>query len=84
MEQSDNPLFIKGHIPASLLQFNGLEGKEMLKFMPNGDVFVFGRLATNDMEIVEGIRSFLLQTGHIKIQEKPPLNLKLLLLKRGR
>ncbi len=64
--QSTSLLCIKGDIPANLLQFNGNQGQEILKFMPNGDVFVYGRLAINDMEIVEGIRAFLKDSGYIK------------------
>jgi hypothetical protein len=62
-------LSVSGHIPSSILQMNGAQGKEMLKFMPNGDVFIHGRLAANDMEIVEGIREFLKATGYIRPKE---------------
>jgi hypothetical protein len=49
----------------SILEFRN-QNKEMLKFMPNGDVFVYGRLATNDMDIVEGIKAFLKDSGYMK------------------
>lgn len=32
---------------------------EMVKFCPNGDIFVKGNLVENDIEVVEGIREFL-------------------------
>jgi hypothetical protein len=35
------------------------EGKEMLKLCPNGDIFVHGRLADNDKEVVDALREFL-------------------------
>lgn len=67
MSDENNTLKVDASkVSPSLLQFNGHEGKEILKFMPNGDVFIYGRLATNDMEIVEGIRTFLKETGNIK------------------
>jgi len=69
--QSEAPLLIKGTMVSSLLQFNA-HGKEMLRFMPNGDVFVYGRLAANDMEIVEGIKCFLKDSGYIKSKEEGP------------
>ncbi len=35
------------------------ERKEMLKLCPNGDIFVHGRLAENDKEVVDALREFL-------------------------
>jgi hypothetical protein len=35
------------------------ERKEMLKLCPNGDIFVYGRLADNDKEVVDALREFL-------------------------
>lgn len=67
---SDVPFEFKGETTTSLLKFNGQQGKEMLKFMPNGDIFIYGRLATNDMEVVEGIREWLKSTGYIKPKEE--------------
>jgi hypothetical protein len=32
---------------------------EVLRFKANGDIYVKGRLAENDKEVVEGIRAFL-------------------------
>lgn len=33
--------------------------KEILKFDPNGDIFVKGKLIENDKEVVEALREFL-------------------------
>lgn len=33
--------------------------KEILKFCENGDIFIKGKLAENDKEVVEGMREFL-------------------------
>ena len=37
-------------------------GEEALKFCPEGEVFIWGRLAENDKEIVDGMRQFLQQS----------------------
>lgn len=68
---SEEPLTFKPNVDTSLLQFNA-HGKEMLRFMPNGDIFVYGRLADNDMEVVEGIKAFLKDSGYMKPKEEGP------------
>lgn len=35
---------------------------EVLKFCENGDIFIHGKLAENDKEVVEGMRKFLKQS----------------------
>lgn len=40
--------------------------KEILKFCVNGDIFIHGRLAENDKEVVDGMRIFLKNYGLIK------------------
>jgi hypothetical protein len=42
------------------------EKVEILKLCSNGDIYVRGRLATNDLEVVEGLRYFLINA---KIKE---------------
>ena len=37
----------------------------ILVLKPNGDIYVNGRLTTNDMEVVEGLRRFLQQAEYI-------------------
>jgi hypothetical protein len=37
----------------------------ILVLKPNGDIYVNGRLTTNDMEVVEGLRRFLEQAEYI-------------------
>ena len=34
------------------------ESSEVLRFEPNGDIFVRGKLAANDLEVVDGIRDW--------------------------
>ena len=40
--------------------------KEIMRFDPNGDIYVKGKLVKNDLEVVEGIRTFLIESGAIK------------------
>ncbi len=68
--QSNSPFNFKVDLEPSLLQFNGNKGVEILRFMPEGDVYIYGRLATNDMEIVEGIREWLKSSNLIKPKEE--------------
>lgn len=37
----------------------GNKDHEILRFDPNGDIFVKGKLTTNDMEVVNGFRELL-------------------------
>lgn len=39
---------------------------EMLRLDPNGDIFVKGKLATSDLEVVEGLREWLYSTGYLQ------------------
>jgi len=39
------------------------QGKEMLKLCPNGDIFVHGKLAETDKEVVNVMREFLINQG---------------------
>ena len=40
--------------------------KEILKLCENGDIFVKGRLAENDKEVVDALREFLKGQGFLK------------------
>lgn len=47
--------------------FSSAESRnEILKLCENGDIFVNGRLAENDKEVVEGLREFLRSVGILK------------------
>lgn len=39
---------------------------EILKLCSNGDIYVNGRLTSNDIEVVEGMRQFLIVAGYNK------------------
>jgi hypothetical protein len=40
--------------------------REILKICENGDIFVKGRLAENDKEVVDALREFLKGQGFLK------------------
>ena len=42
------------------------KSKEILKLCENGDIFVKGRLAENDKEVVDALREFLKGQGFLK------------------
>ena len=42
------------------------QGKPILSFNNNGDIFINGRLVENDKEVVDGMRQFLTTSGIIK------------------
>lgn len=44
---------------AGTIHFNKPNGEPMLSLHPNGNIFVNGRLAENDKEVVDGMREFL-------------------------
>lgn len=46
------------HIESNTITFKTWE-LEVLKFYPNWDIFVQGRLAENDIEVVQGFREWL-------------------------
>jgi hypothetical protein len=64
---NDDVLFIDGaihsaiaasNLTANTIAFN-IQNDPVLEFRPNGDIYVQGRLAANDMEVVEAMRRFL-------------------------
>ncbi|GEM_PF-3449446 len=47
------------------IAFFSADGEEILRLCDNGDIFVHGNLAENDKAVVDGMREFLKNTGHI-------------------
>ena len=41
-------------------------GKEMIRLEPNGNIWVRGVLTTNDLQVVDGMRAFLIGCGVLK------------------
>lgn len=37
--------------------------EELIRFVPNGDIYVHGRLIDHDMDLVDGFRSWLKRCG---------------------
>ncbi len=48
---------------SSIMTLQGIDNKEILRFEPNGNIFIHGKLVTNDREITDGFREFLGQQG---------------------
>ena len=45
---------------------SGQPQTEFIRLEHNGDIYVKGKLVTNDMELVNAMRAFLIESGHIK------------------
>ena len=45
--------------------FYSNDAEEIIRLCDNGDIYVHGRLVENDGDVVEGLREFLKNTGHI-------------------
>lgn len=41
----------------------------IMELRQNGDIFIKGRLIENDKEVVDAMRSFLNESGHLKLKE---------------
>jgi hypothetical protein len=52
--------------PKTIKFYSNESQNEILKLCENGDIFVNGRLAENDKEVVDAMREFLLREGLIK------------------
>jgi hypothetical protein len=52
------------------IQFWVRDGElEIMRFDPEGDIYVRGRLVTNDLEVVDALRQFLIEGCFIKPRE---------------
>jgi hypothetical protein len=60
------PEFNQGNVICMGPALAGEPGREMMRFEKNGDIYVRGVLTTNDLEVVEGFRAFLVACGTIK------------------
>jgi hypothetical protein len=48
----------------SILVLNGKDN-EILRFEPDGGIFLYGRKVENDKEVVDGFREFLKESGFL-------------------
>ena len=57
-----------GAMDAGTISFSvgGTEPREMLRCTADGRIFVRGRLTTTDLEVVDGLRAFLLGVGAVR------------------
>lgn len=51
--------------PETVLTIQNNEGKKILQFMQDGSIYVHGRFAENDKEIVEAFKEFLIDQGYM-------------------
>ncbi len=51
---------------APSIQFNASNAEPIIKLCDNGDIYIKGRLAENDKEVVDAMREFLKLHGWIK------------------
>lgn len=59
-KETPNITIESSDLEPNIIQFYTNHGAtEVLKFCPNGDIYIYGRLAENDKEVVEGLRKFL-------------------------
>lgn len=66
-----------GDIEKNEIIFSTKDTNEVLRLCGNGDIFVQGRLAENDKEVVEGMREFLKQNKkYLEIAEQQVKEIK--------
>lgn len=53
-----------------IMTITGYDHKEILRFEPNGDIFVHGKLVESDKEVVDGFRDFMNQENPQAAAEK--------------
>lgn len=67
MPRSDVMLSFPNGAARDAISFKVADGAlEVLRLDGNGDIFVRGRLAENDRAIVEALRIFLRESGHLR------------------
>jgi hypothetical protein len=58
-----NDIYVKAAPSPSLFLLVGSNGKEILRFEKNGDIFLRGMLTDNGKQVVDGFRDFLYGKG---------------------
>jgi hypothetical protein len=58
-----NDIYVKAAPSPRLFLLVGSNGKEILRFEKNGDIFLRGMLTDNDKQVVDGFRDFLYGNG---------------------
>ena len=66
MSKEENTFRLKGtEVEPSTISFNISDTTEIIKLCENGDIFIKGKLIENDKEVVDAMREFLIDSGHL-------------------
>ncbi|MNW42928.1 hypothetical protein D3C74_201130 [compost metagenome] len=49
-----------------IMKILGKDGKEILRFGPNGDIFVHGELVENNKDVIDAFKEFLTDQGYLR------------------
>ena len=52
-------------LESNTITFNMPDTTEIIKLCKNGDIFIKGKLIENDKEVVDAMREFLIDSGHL-------------------
>jgi hypothetical protein len=52
-------------LESNTITFNMTDTTEIIKLCKNGDIFIKGKLIENDKEVVDAMREFLIDSGHL-------------------
>ena len=58
-----------GDLESNTITFNMTDTTEIIKLCKNGDIFIKGTIDENDKEVVDAMREFLIDSGHLKQKE---------------
>ena len=56
-------------LESNTITFQMTDTTEIIKLCKNGDIFIKGKLIENDKEVVDAMREFLIDSGHLKQKE---------------
>ena len=56
-------------LESSTITFNMTDTTEIIKLHENGDIFIKGKMIENDKEVVNAMREFLIDSGHLNQNE---------------
>jgi len=62
-EEDMKTLMIADTVPSNSIMMLHSEDEEVMRFENNGDIYVHGKLVTNDMQVVDGMRLLLSNYG---------------------
>ena len=63
--QPQDDLMVKGDLPPNSITFCLDEELLKIELKDDGDIYVNDKLITNDMEIITGLKNFLIKTNSI-------------------